>query len=1102
MRTIYFAVSAIMATILAGCTALNESVQPAEEETKTAVFTFTPDFGNGTDTKAMSLLPVDPTDADNPSAIKNIFFAVFDAEGFKLAEYAEAVPNTYAPENGVPYTYSVRLTVTDAKRIVHIIANAPESLKYGSEEEVIGSLCTYLDAPETGEFDRQDAYWERIVLENGVHAEPDIALKTDNPAEYERQFAKYKDVVDELSTAKLTRNFASIAVVKNPDLSDDKFLLTGFMLVNVPDRGSIAPYNRNLEKFQQNYGQWQSIADMIGNGTDKGNYQGFTPAGTKIISYNDLTEAELKARMKKPTSENVCEFCYEREVPESNPLYIIIAGKYNGSTAESYYKIDLKDQDDKYFPILRNFHYRVSVQDVTAAGSPSIKDALEGLPSGGNISTSLDLQKLTNISNGEAQLLVSSTEEVIVDIDSENDYVLWYYKFVPDVTHPEITENQPFQLDYNNPEQVAEYHRRIENHLPYLEFTYDPGEWGMANGVMRYLSLTNDGTDGYQCVKFYPNIPGDVAKTSVTTLIGHYYSETAKEWKTITRSLKCTLRKKLEMKLEVVPGKVPNNTNQDIDLRIGFESGLPEAVFSLDFQIESRKRSLSANITEDNHEELPVDSGQSTIPGNNEPAFWFTKTITYEDYTNAPVVSTPDGDFKFFTCHFKTLKPVESDDIYVSNSMFVQNHTSYTMFTAKNFSNLTWSSSNPEVGENLTFSFDLESIPSDGKVMVSMFGVEKASDESNLVYKYSDEDGFEVYEMTVSQLHNTIKVSPYSVGTATIKLDADEFLTKQKDVTVKMAGSQQFNIEANSVNICRIANGVGFGTIPSVSIYYSDPSTGHSHPVKSFAVNTNSRNDQFSIDAVPGSTLYFTVDKDGETYYAQAPVSDLNSATTTNRYNLVFNTIPPKRLIEAQSLQFYSGATGSTAFGSNKAIGVFTSDPASGTAIASITTDNNSRNSEFFIPTDATQLWFTYSDGVNRYQAGPVSATDADNATTGSRYTIRMITDSPTWNLEAGSIKVQRNGTDWGGANVSYYFSDPKTGSPAQIGSFNTENSYTSKNRYCNNAAIAITCPVSTVIYFKATKSGSGSGTYYGSATIEQLDNATTSSRLTLNLKK
>ncbi len=1110
-KSLYVAFSVLLASLFAvGCADKSDDFVPSvggEEEGGTAVFTFTPNFTGSTDTRAMSLQPYDPNDSENHSALKNLFFAVFDAEGFKLSEYAEAIPNTYAQENGLPYSYSVRLTVTDSKRIVHIIANAPESLKYGTEEEVIGSLCTYLDAQETGASDRQDAYWERIVLEHGVHAEPDIALQTDNPTEYARQYAKYKEVVDSLATARLTRNFASVSVVKNKDLSDDKFLLTGFMLVNVPDRGSIAPYNRNLRKFQQEFGKWNSIARMIGDGEDEGNYQGFTPSDANIISYKELTEAQLHARLKVPTSENVYEFCYEREIPESDPLYIIIAGKYNGDTKECYYKIDLKDQNNRYFPILRNFHYRINIESVTAKGAPSIKSALEGMPSGGDISTSLDLQTLTNISNGEAQLLVSSTEEVICNVETADDYILWLYKFVPDITKPNETANKPYQVGYSSPEDLAELEQLKAEHKPYLMIDYKYGETG---NVMRTLSVEGETTDGYKSIKFYPEIPGDIVRTAETTVTGYYWSgpEVGGKYETISRSVKFILRKKLEMKLEFLPDKVPDNTNQNLDLRIGLEAGLPQSVFSLDFQIEARKRSLSANITADNHEELPVASGQSSIPGNNEPAFWFTKTITYEDYMNAPIVSTEDGDYKFFTCHFKTLKalqaPNNEDIVYVSNPLFVQNHASYSMYTANEFENLSYSASNPEVGTDVTFSFQFKGgkLPADNKVLVSMFGFEPSTSETQLEYKYSNDEGYEIYEMSVNNTANSIKVSPYSTGYCNIRLDADEFLTSQKDVMSKLTGSQTYNIKVNAVNLYRVNNASNFGNGATISVYYANPQTSSIvHPAKTFQTANSSTNSAFSIDAVPGSTLYFSAEYNGDTYYASASIADLAAATSTARYNMVFTPYPAIRIIESKSVKVNRVNT-SYGFDNGAVVNVYDSDPQSGSpvAITTFTVDSNKLNSEFTVPASFTgTLYFTTAYGGMTYYA-QADVTDLDNATTSSAYSLVFNTNpvSQIYTLETGSIVVQRAGSNWGNATVSYYFSDPTSGNLTPISSFTTSNGSTNKGR--NSSDVEITCPAgTTTVYFKATNSGTA---YYGSATIEALDKATTSSRITLNLQK
>lgn len=877
-----------------------ESPEKGTDGKGTAVFTFTPNFGDEVQTKAMSLDPADPTDPHG-SSIKNIYFAVFDAAGFKLSEYAEAIPNSYATENGVVYSYSVKLSVTDEKRIVHIIANAPDRLKYGTEEEVIGSLCTYLDAEESGEFDRQDAYWERIVLENGVHAEPDIALKTDNPAEYAIKYAAYMDVVETLNEAKLTRNFTQLTLSNKAT----NFEVTGFMLENVPARGSIAPYNRNNMKFQEDYERWNSILDMIDK--NKGNYQGFTPAGTEIISYSDLSEEELQDMLIAPGGSA---FCYEREVPKNNPLYVIIAGKYNGG-AVTYYKIDLRDQDKQYFPVLRNFNYRVNINTVSRDGASTIKGALLASPAGSDISTSLDLNELTNISDGTARMFISETGAVLVgqadpsdtdDVQTNDDYVYLRYKFIPNITAAgqpaaNITKEQWIakwigEHSGCTPEE-AETKLLDEEHDPYVTIEREVAE-GSAK-IFKPAGLTvadsDETEDNYRVVTLRPYAPTAVIRTETVTVTGHYYANG--KWETITRSTTYKLREKLTMQVSCSPTKIPNQTDQAIDVVIGLEAGLPSAMFSLDMIIEAQGLSLTPN-----NDNLPVYSGPSTIGTGGAPSFYFSKTITWTDYLNAPIVTTTGGDFKYFSCHFKTNKAVDpSDVIYVSNNYFNQESTTFTTYTAKNFDNLTYKKSSStvtdsEIGDDLSFSFSMSAIPSDNKVKVYMLGVE--STDSNLNFVGTDDEGYEIYEMSVSSTSGSFTLSPYSVGIATIKLEADEFIAKSKDIEVLMPGSKKYTLASRAINVYRISAPAKFSNGTVVSYYYSDPKSGGVHPAGSFTLNSDSRNSSdVSITAISGSTLYFSAEYNGKTYYGSANIDDLGAATTSSRYDLVLNTNPP-----------------------------------------------------------------------------------------------------------------------------------------------------------------------------------------------------------------
>ena len=1090
MKNIRYILACIASlAILSSCAKeiTGDSTEKGTDGKGTAVFTFTPNFGDEVQTKAMSLDPADPTDPHG-SSIKNIYFAVFDAAGFKLSEYAEAIPNSYATENGVVYSYSVKLSVTDEKRIVHIIANAPDRLKYGTEEEVIGSLCTYLDAEESGEFDRQDAYWERIVLENGVHAEPDIALKTDNPAEYAIKYAAYMDVVETLNEAKLTRNFTQLTLSNKAT----NFEVTGFMLENVPARGSIAPYNRNSMQFQEDYEHWTSILDMIDK--TKGNYQGFTPAGTEIISYSDLTEEELQDMLIAPEGSA---FCYEREVPKNNPLYVIIAGIYKdgiGVDVVTYYKIDLRDQDKQYFPVLRNFNYRVNINTVSRDGAATIKEALASSPAGSDISTSLDLKELTNISDGEARMFISETDVVIVgkkdaedtDVVSPDDQKVYLqYKFIP-----KITEDTPANITKEqwianwktaNPGKTdAEAEAALEaGNTPYVTITRTLGDGSTA--VFKTAGISVNGSDetgtGFRKMTLTPFAPDAIIKTETITITGHY--KNSKGWQEISRETTFHLREMLNMTLSCSPSKIPNTAGEAVDVVIGLEAGLPSAIFSLDMNIEANGLSLTPN-----GDLLPVTSAYSTIPGKSAtPSFYYTKTITWTNYLEAPIVSTPDGDFKYFTCHFKTNKAVPSSEtIYVSNQYFNQANTTFTTFDAEEFSGLTYKKSSTtvtdsEIGDDLSFSFSMSAIPSDNKVKVYMLGVE--STDSNLNFVGTDDEGYEIYEMSVSSTSGSFTLSPYSVGTATIKLEADEFRAESKDIEVLMPGSKKYTLASKAINVYRVSAPAKFSNGTVVSYYYSDPKSGGVHPAGSFTLNSDSRNNSaVEITAISGSTIYFSAEYNGKTYYGSANIDDLGAAenTSAKRYDLILNTNPPyvipslyadDKHTDASAINLVSSLTGTDvtekgqlAVGQKGKLTVYVSEQVASIQIGSLTANRVASGTGATITKDG-KTYYAY--------------------TTTSDYT--AASGSGTGGAGTNALEITYDGVSLGTVNVPVW--GLTLGSKLTSVSFDTNKYYVIQNNSTNkylynkesttnaNRILRSTWDISSLVKFGNTKSQS-----------------------------
>ena len=810
MKRIFIYTAAIAASLLmAGCAKeLTDENRSSEgtgfAEGEKATFCFTPNFGEcqGAETKALALMP----------DVKNIYFAVFDGEGFKLAEYAEAVPNTFADKNAPnKFSYSVELTVTDQPRIIHIIANAPQSLTFGSEAEVIGSLCTYLDAQEIKEgvqdqYSRKDAYWERIVLEDGVWPEPDPDTKDTDP-QYTTKYTKYMNVVNILAEAKLTRNFTQLTV-SNYDTDD--FRVTGFWLTNVPDRGSIAPYNRNTGAFQTGYGDYPDIDSM--RDPFNGNYQGFFPATAQLISIAETDgwqdspvdrDSDLGLQMIEIDTTKAAQkagnhaFCYEREVPKSNPLYVIVAGKYDAtadkpatfnweSVAETYYKIDLKDEHDTYFPILRNFNYKVNIKDVKRAGASTVEGALSAAPSG-DIDSSLDMLGLTNISDGVSQIFVSETDVVLVG----NNAVQLRYKYIPNLASATTTANitkEQWEAANSKTIDVAGTNPS-GNHPDYVTIEHSAGTTGavfVTDGIS-VATADETGGNGYRVITLTPTTPLSYILSETVTITGHHWDGV--KWVTLSRVVNYKLREKLSMSVSCSPTKVEDQDGQNINVVIGLEAGLPSSIFSLNMDIEARGLSITANNKVSGND-LPVTTGSSTIPSNTKPAYYFTRTITWTEYQNAPVV---DG-YKYFTSYFKTNKVLSTDQIYVSNKYFNQANTTYTTYTAEKFTALNVPTSAIAVGSEGTVSFTMSAVPADNKVLIGLIGFEKAPSETGISFTGEvDSDGFEIYEMTgVTTKSGSFKISPYRAGSGLVKLYADEFRPIEKVVTA--SGSTAYTV--------------------------------------------------------------------------------------------------------------------------------------------------------------------------------------------------------------------------------------------------------------------------------------------------------------------
>lgn len=667
--------------------------------------------------------------AENPD-INSLHIAVFDAAGF-LLEYkpATAGDSGFATENATNYQYTVELTPTTERTIVHFIANGPESVTFGNETKVIGNMYT-----EGG----VDAYWQRIVLENGIEVDNNGVLS---------------QATEELLTSvPLIRNFARIEVELRSDAAS-KFTLEKIYVANTPDKGSIAIYNTGSGSF---LGKGEYLGKTHDQLYESG-YYAFVPFDATLVS-------------KIPESTDFVEqpyFVYERETPTSSPAFILLEGTYTGLEGKRYFKVDLRKNTGEYFPIFRNFIYKIIITDFLHTGKNSPEDAFYGAGSG-DVSSDIEYKDYTNISNGQVQLYVSTTHIYMVDEEEKYDLK---YKFLT--------------FEDDNGTTI----KTVRNDL--VEVTPTSNELssnGTSNPVDSYQIQNSDDSDGWRTITLSAGDYPDpyTPQTIMLTLTG---ANTVDEITySVYREVNITLMEPIEMTLECIEDAVPDNMGEDFDVVIGVPGGLTKDFFPLDFQIEADKLS----ITPDN-DNLPVETGLSIIPGKEaKKTYRFIKSLSKEEYDGAE----QDGAYKKIYCNFKTNIGDSKTDIYVANHYFTTKSTYLDNYTPYEFTDLSYSPHPiPYVdGMAVDFSFTMETININSipvEVTVALDGLEPVGD-SQLTYIKSNDDGYALYSFRPSSLTNTLKLRTTSVSDA-----VDVILSAPRYITNHLSGERDWRYFKN-----------------------------------------------------------------------------------------------------------------------------------------------------------------------------------------------------------------------------------------------------------------------------------------------------------------
>ena len=592
------------------------------------------------------------TIGENPE-ITSLHVAVFGSSGY-LKEYRLAEPvDDHVSQEGVAGKkgYKVTLSITSSRVRLHFIANGPSSLPFDYESTVMAKLTS---------MGGEDAYWQRILLNNGIYADTDYPGYYDTPPVLviDPDFDLDDDgVTHKLALVPLIRNFSKITVVAKPK-AESNFVVNSFAVVNVPDRGSIAPYNSATGDFMMNYHTYPTLPALSAV------YGGNMP-GETIIDKSYPSETDFANLANGVVNASGAIYMYERPVPKSDATIIIVNGTYTDPETSvehtGYYKIDMMDGGE-YLPILRNFRYQITIEKVHRKGKTTVAGAVNGAGSA-DISADISTASQVNISDGTSAISVEYTEKTLA---IGGTYSLGV-SFTPDVSTG-VVNNSLVTYELRDPDANGAVIADVS------DISYDS-----SLGKLTYTTTAVD---------------ANKMKSQVIRVIGT--SATSRLYRDVTIRL-------LPQQSMIVSciSEIEQAAGTEQTVTVSIPKDLPQSIFPLQFKVEVAAKTLTPNA-----EDLPVEPGETIVTGESGRSYQFIKTISYQDYINGY-----QDTHSVFTCEFKSIIAESDSEIYVSNPYFATGSTSFTTFEKRYFSGLRFSDAaavNEDDPVNFFFVMDAE----------------------------------------------------------------------------------------------------------------------------------------------------------------------------------------------------------------------------------------------------------------------------------------------------------------------------------------------------------------------------------------------------------
>lgn len=546
----------------------------------------------------------------------HLYLVEFDDNGSPLRNTLKTV---YTPEiettAGNKVVYKVKLTASEQPRVLHLIAIPKEqvlNIDYGIEAVVIPNLKTQGGVP---------AYWRRLSFPDGY------ASGGSNGS-----LVPTSDI-EKLRHVALVRNFSRITMSNNAS----GFELKGFAIVNNPQQGSIAPWSASGYFFpeflydgdpeDENYQTQKPFEDI--NAT----YSGFTPAG--------LTFSNLESNPEVPVEEEIApKYLYERQFNSIRHTYVILRGRRATDDSDSYYKLDLGKNDSqgvfKYYGILRNFSYNITINSVEQKGYDTAAAAAKGVVYN-NFSFDIELSSMLNISDGDEIVFVNFTTKVLTESVAQTIEFKYRYK----------KGNEYLNTPTFNGGNVNFIGLEKGPVISDVKYGTSDGSAGWRSVFITcYPAEPETKSQSFTIVK-----PSGLGRTVNLILHQKWTLQNVKEFPEILENWNVGTPDE---------GEVGEAVGSDFTIFFDVPDNLEEAMFPLVFTLESDRQNMENNPLG----ALVVTSGPSGFSGVLGNRIKYEKSVTWTQY-NDPLTSDPydngtaidngDGTFTHrVRCRFRT----------------------------------------------------------------------------------------------------------------------------------------------------------------------------------------------------------------------------------------------------------------------------------------------------------------------------------------------------------------------------------------------------------------------------------------------------------------